>query len=335
MIMIQPFWHSRYPGIVAQRSCIGRLFTCLIALLILWCNPLVAFADNKIKILSFNAENYFNGIAGKTIDFSQSRGPMSTAEYLVKRHAIVRLINHVDPDILVLQEIENDLNQQDPAIIDLLKALGRGKYQLLTAQPAYFGGDAITQFIAYKTQAGLMSKGELQSSAQIYSKWRPLLWQDFRFQSGDGEIAHLTVATSHLRSKRSTCGRDYQCTQQRLKQAKAFSRLLNQHQRNHASALLWLGDFNAMPHENSMQTLSAQQWQLLLTPPAYTYIYKGRKELIDNALWLPAPANDQIFMKPAATAWNINTQANKNLQQSASRLVSDHDPVIVELQLAR
>ena len=274
--------------------------------------------QDSIRIMSFNVQNYFNGRYSKgRVSFQQGRGPRDQSSYQRKKSELARFIRQVKPDILALQEVENDTRFPRPAILDLAKALDdKDDYKLVsfssaTARP--YGTDAITQFILFKPSASLTAVGAAKSLSWSHAKvGRPLILQKFQVDF-NGQRSVFCVANSHLKSRRNNCGGDRNCTQKRLKQAKAFSKALLK-QRSHCESILWVGDFNAEPHHQTLKHLRSAQWQPLLKADEYSYVFRGQKNLLDHALWL----GPQPFLPITQVIHQSHTS-------------SDHAPVIVDL----
>lgn len=283
--------------------------------------PSYAAENSSLKVMSLNAQNYFNGrLYRGTVSFKGGRGPSNQRAYAQKKSKLVDYIQHVNPDILALQEVENDTRYPSPAILDLKSSLGND-YELVSfgsiSKSTYtvkspYGDDAITQFILYKPSNKLKAIGHAKSfSWSGNGAGRPIILQKFSMDQN----RTFCVANSHLKSKRNSCGQDQQCTQKRLKQAKVFSKSLKQ-QRDYCGSILWVGDFNSEPHQQTMRYLKSSQWQLLLAPQTYSYIFRGRKILLDHALW---HSSNALF--------DINAFVDHT-----PKLLSDHFPVIIEIR---
>jgi len=296
----------------------------------------LTLSDTSIRVLSLNTRNFFNGEhfansrqERQRISFANSRGPQSTLAFEAKRDRLVALIEASNADIIALQEVENDIDEREPAIKALIAAL-KGSYQLTSKQTNGYGGDKITQYILLRNSTKLKAIGYLRSftpkarNGDPHSG-RPALAQQFEF-TVEHQQARFWLATSHLKSKRNSCGPDRACVEKRLGQAQDLSRELTQLQQGKVP-VLWVGDFNSKPYEPTMQFL-AEHWQALLPDSAYSYMYRGRPELIDHALWL---APTESSWKPTASVWHVfNVQG---VQQNYDESASDHDPILIELQL--
>lgn len=273
--------------------------------------------SSSLRVMSYNVQNYFNGRYknGQT-GFQGGRGPANEGEYLRKKRHLVSLIKRVDPDIVALQEVENDTRFPRPAIKALIKALG-SEYEMAKLSKGsrqFFGTDAITQFILYRPSATLQSLDQQVSIPwSSYGDGRPLILQKFRV--GKSQAQEFCLANSHLKSRRNSCGADAQCTKKRVKQATAFNRAL-QKKLKYCDRILWVGDFNAKPRDKTLKYLRAESWQPLIKKSDYSYTYRGNKVLLDHALTLgnfPQGTQAQSF--------------------KAVKGPSDHLPIVIDIPI--
>ena len=285
-----------------------------------------------LRILNLNVENYFNGDYKKgKFDYSESRGPRSQAEYQDKRIALTHLIQAVKADILVLEEVENDSKELKPALLDLtnsLKEVTGVEYKPVEFNARYkepYGRDAITQYILYRDKPGLELIGKAKS-IKDKKGGRPSIVQTFSYKVNETDVARFTLAASHLKSKRNTCGVDKECAEKRTAQAKAFSKALSSY--GDKGTVIWVGDFNSEPYQPAMQALSHAGWDSMLDMAQYTYVYQGQKKLLDHVL---VKSINKLGKKNTLTAqvWNINNPPEGTLGKQNS--VSDHDPIIIDL----
>jgi|GEM_PF-1467204 len=304
--------------------------------------------DNQgdLRVLSLNAENYFNGrVQSQGVNYSNSRGPRNKFEYILKKTNLAKFIRELNPDIIALQEIENDLHEQRPAIVDLINNLesGRQRYSLIELgklPQRLLGSDQITQIIIVKKTSGLRVIDAPLSYPNPHAG-RPLLVQKFRFSKGRAQ-QHFLLATSHLKSKRNTCGDDEHCTLKRLAEGRAFSAALKELSDKQGLPVLWVGDFNSTPNEPTMTYLRSQDWRFLLPQSSYSYVYKGQQNLLDHALWLNASTKSILpswltrsdaVLVPKAQVFNINNGPKGYGRNNDLERVSDHDPVVIDFVL--
>ena len=292
--------------------------------------------SGDVRILNVNAENYFNGMvrSGKT-QYLKYRGPRNWDEYSAKKEKLQAVIKAVAADVLVLQEIENDLHQKSPAIVDLISSLGDLEYRVLqfkSRRGVGFGDDQITQYILVKSDSKLKSDGPLRSySSSKGRSGRPLVLQQLRWESGD-QHASFVLATSHLKSKRNNCGADEGCTLKRRRQAQQIDGILRQEQRQSKMPILWMGDFNSQLHEPTMQYLSQQHWKSVLPKQSYSYVYRGQQQLLDHVLWKTNKNGKSSAIRVEGQVWHLSEIPHPGL---GTHSVSDHEPVITDIWFKR
>ncbi len=247
---------------------------------------------------------------------------------------MAHLVQAVDADILVFQEFENDVRYPQPAILDFtayLQELTGWSYipvQFSKSITAPYGNDQITQFILYRKDTDLKPIGDAQSYfARKSGQGRPLMMQKFQYRFNESQSLTFTLASSHLKSKRNTCGQDIECEKVRVSQATAFNKALTPFAQN--NPVIWVGDFNSEPYQPTMKYLEEHNWKPLLDSSFYSYVYKERKMLLDHVLVSEKNQLDDDF-KVTAKVWNINNPPAGVGEES--RPVSDHDPLIIDIQ---
>ena len=331
--------------------------------------------QGNVTIASFNVLNYFNGdgLTGDDANqgFPTSRGATTLTEFEKQQAKIVAAISRIDADIVGLMEIENDGYGEQSAITSLVDALnavmGEETYAFVTPGASQLGDDEIAVGLLYKparvSLAGTAqvldaSNSPLDETGTVLfdtSKNRPVLAQQFGVLPDDGRVV---VAVNHFKSKGSDCDAlndpdmaDGQgnCNQTRTRAAQALGQWLNNTYGEEQGTLI-IGDLNSYAEEDPITMLATQGFQNLTDTlhidNFYTYVYDGETGQLDHAL-----AN--AALQPAAvhmTAWHINTDEPRaldyNEEYKTSAQVdayyvadpyrsSDHDPVIVELSLAR
>jgi|GEM_PF-6043789 len=326
--------------------------------------PLVSSSTNvpaadafNLRIVSINVHNLFNGVVepNNQVNFAKSRGARTTRHYEQQKNAVLQGLTALDADVFGLIEVENDLHQANPVIQDLVDGLNqyfdnKRSYQIagVNAAQRIFGSDQITQFIIYD-QLKLNPVGPLRSEFTGGSNarnrrylGRPTLMQGFETvpesHSDTPEKQQFYVAVSHLKSKRGGCPQDKTsqspCNSRRQLQVEEYTAWISQH--IGSNGIIWLGDFNAMPHESPVQWILAQGYQSPLNLKSdYSYIYRGHQQLIDYAL-----IKNMNIATVNARIWHVNTRSgDERYQQQADfpnirpamRSFSDHDAVVLDL----
>ncbi|MDQ3294143.1 MAG: ExeM/NucH family extracellular endonuclease, partial [Actinomycetota bacterium] len=319
-------------------------------------NPRPAAPDEvggDIQVASFNALNYFTTL---TTENRNARGANSEAEFARQQIKEVEAILGIDADILGLMEIENN---GDEAIASLVGALneeaGAGTYAYIV-EPSLnppnvlggtFGTDAIKVAIIYRP-AAVTPVGAAQTSADpIFD--RPPLVQTFERVGGSEPV---TVVVNHFKSKNCGTGAPGDADQgdgqgcfnaRRVLQAEALVALLD------TLAVpnpLVIGDLNAYTEEDPIHVIEDAGYvglseQFMADDDRYSYVFDGFSGELDHALAGP----DLVDNVTGATIWHINADEplildynldfgrDPNLFEANPYRTSDHDPLIVGLDL--
>lgn len=319
-----------------------------------------AAVGGNLKVTSFNVLNYFNG-DGAGGGFPTSRGAETQAELDRQQAKIVSALTTIDADIMGLMEIEND-GGANSALSQLTAALNAatapGTYAYVDT--GVIGTDAIKVAVIYKpgvvTPVGAYAV--LTSAADprfVDTLNRPSLAQTFR-HNASGQT--LTVLVNHLKSKGSACGGDPDtgdgsgnCNQTRTNAAEAIVDWLAGDPTGSGDPdFLIIGDLNSYTFETPIQALEAGGFTNLVRAygglDAYSYVFNGESGYLDHALSTASLA-EQVT---GVTEWHVNPDEpsvldyNTNFKSPNHQTTlydpgpyrsSDHDPVIVGLQLNR
>ncbi len=320
-------------------------------------NPRLAMPETvggTLKVASFNVLNYFNGPA-----FPTPRGANTPEEFARQREKILAAILAMDADIIGLMEIENDGYGPESAIQDLVNGLndtaGLGTYAFVNPGVAAIGGDEITVGMVYRALT-VEPRGEaaiLDSSVDpnfLDTKNRPSLAQTFRQRGTDESV---TVVVNHLKSKGSACddvgdpmlsdGQE-NCNGTRTKAAEALVAWLATDPTGSGDPdALIIGDLNAYAKEDPVTAIINGGYTNLVAQligaDAYSYVFGGQSGYLDHAL-----ASSTLTAQVAGvTEWHINADEptamdyndynQPDLYASDMYRASDHDPVLIGLNL--
>ena len=326
--------------------------------------------EGNLKIASLNVLNYFTGlIADGSVcgpeGTSGCRGAQDEIEFERQKAKTVAAIVAMDADILGLMEIENNGFGEDSAVVDLVNGInaiaGDGTYSVVEAA-APIGTDAITVALIYKS-AVVALDGELAvlSSSNSISddegvlfddgRNRPALVQAFTLLENDERIA---ISVNHLKSKGSSCGDgdddvttgQGNCNVTRTRAAQALTSFIATEFPETPTIII--GDLNSYAKEAPISAIEDAGYTNLVTSFngefAYSYSFDGRLGTLDHAL-----ANAAAFDKVIdVTEWHINADEPIALDyntdfKSDDQIItfyaadayrmSDHDPVLISLQL--
>ena len=322
--------------------------------------PTPEVVGGNMKVASFNVLNYFNG-DGLGGGFPTDRGADTQFELDRQEAKIVSALKAIDADVFGLMEIENDAGANS-ALAELVGALNAatapGTYAYVDT--GVIGTDAIKVALIYKPAtvepvgAWRILTSDLDSRF-IDTKNRPTLTQTFRHRSS-GQV--LTVAVNHLKSKGSACDDvgdpntgdgSGNCNGTRTRAAAALADwLASDPTASGDPDFLIIGDLNSYTFETPIAMLEAKGYTNLVRHfrglAAYSYVFNGESGYLDHAL-----SNSSLLAQVTGVAdWHTNpdepTVLDYNTEFKTANHVStlydpgpyrasDHDPVIVSLQL--
>lgn len=326
--------------------------------------------EGNLKVASLNVLNYFTGLdAGPSIcgpeGASGCRGAEDEFEFERQKAKTVAAIVAMDADILGFMEIENNGFGESSAILDLVESInamtGEGTYAIVDAGSP-IGTDAITVALIYKPSVVALDGDPLiLSSANSITDEdgalfndglnRPSLIQTFTLLENDERIA---ISVNHLKSKGSGCGvgdddittGQGNCNLTRTRAAEALTSFISTELPD--TPVLIIGDLNAYAKEDPIVTIETAGYTNLVNSftgdEAYSFAFNGEFGYLDHAL-----ANASAFEKVIdVTEWHINADEpiildyNTNFKSDTQVVnyyapdqyrMSDHDPVLVSLQL--
>ena len=293
-------------------------------------------------------------------------------EFTRQRDKLLQALAGLDADIIGLNEIENTpgvspLGDPTNGVVAGLNALlGPGTYDFIDT--GVIGTDAIRVGLIYKpakvTPVGAFKV--LTSGVDprfVDTRSRPVLAQTFE-EVASG--ARLTVAVNHLKSKGSACADlgdpdagDGQgnCNGTRTLAAEALVDWLATDPTGSGDPdFLILGDLNSYAQEDPIDAIRAGSDDTLGTADdftnlvslfqgtfAHSYVFDGQAGYLDHAL----ASSGLVARVTGAVDWHINSDepdvvdydtsfkppAQEALYQANAYRASDHDPVIVGLDL--
>ena len=324
----------------------------------------------NLTVASLNVLNYFvtldegDDICGPNASLG-CRGANDSVEFERQRAKTVSAIVAMNADIVGLMEIENNGYDENSAIASLVNGIndimGEGTYDYVNAgSPA--GTDAITVALIYKP-AVVSTIGDvaiLDSDNSIVDEDgvlfvdtlnRPSFVQKFALNENNEEIV---VNVNHLKSKGSGCGAgdddtttgQGNCNLTRARAAEALTSFLATEFPE--DPILIIGDLNSYAKEDPIVEIESAGFTNLVNyfggDQAYSFTFDGLLGYLDHAL-----ANNQAFAKIVdVTEWHINAdepiildynlEFKSESQQETffaadSFRMSDHDPVLIALQL--
>src|SRR5450830_1341924 len=334
-------------------------------------NPRAASPElpaGNVKVASANVLNFFttftNGsnvfgqtgqgcTLGTSTSKSNCRGADNLAEFVRQRDKIVAELKAIDADVVGLMEIQNNGETAVTYLVDQLNASIGGVSYAVVPKPAATGTDAIRVAMIYKpAKLGLVG-GALSDANAINN--RPPMAQTFRAANGE----KFSLIVNHLKSKGSCpsgSGPDADNNDSqscwnatRVQQAQ---RLVNTVVPQVAAAagdadVLIIGDLNSYGAEDPIQVITGagfvNQLERFVRPAGmpYSYVFGGLSGYLDHAL-ASASLSPQVAGvaewhlnadEPEVIDYNIDAAKPQDLYDATPYRASDHDPVVISLDL--
>ncbi|MDY6840924.1 MAG: ExeM/NucH family extracellular endonuclease [Pseudomonadota bacterium] len=310
----------------------------------------------NLVVASLNVLNFFNG-DGLGGGFPTDRGADTLEELDRQTNKLVSAIKGLNADIIGLMEIENDGYGENSAIAELTEALG-SNWKFVDPDLETLGSDAIAVGFIYRTdRVEIVGQAATLSGSPFADLNRQPLAQTFRpLDSNDA----VTIAVNHFKSKgcgnadgaNADQGDGQGCWNPARTQASnaLASWLVSDPTGTGEEDSLIIGDLNSYAKEDPIQALTGSGYTDLVAKfdgaRAYSFVFFGQAGYLDHGL-----ANGSLAAKVAdTTTWPINADEPRALdyntefktpEQQASLYApdayrsSDHDPVIIALDLAQ
>lgn len=332
-----------------------------------------ALAAGNVKVASANVLNYFTTFTNGATDAgganqgcalgdtapvrANCRGADNLAEYLRQRAKIVGELQAIDADVFGLMEIQNSgeysVGRLVAALNDAIAPGGLPTYAVVPAPPAT-GTDAIRVAMIYKPAVLTLVGGALSDADALNN--RPPMAQTFKAANG----AKFSLVVNHLKSKGSCPapssadgdkGDGQSCwNATRVAQAR---RLVDTFVPQVVAAagdakVLLIGDFNSYGHEDPIAAIVNKGYVNQLErfvrgagALPYSYVFNGEAGYLDHALasaaLSPAVAGAAEWHnnadEPPVLDYNTDGKPQDKYTAAPYR-ASDHDPVVVSLNLA-
>jgi predicted extracellular nuclease len=327
-------------------------------------------AAGNVRVASANVLNFFTtftdgtdawGRTGQGCTIGSSapsksncRGADNMTEFVRQRDKIVDELKAMNADAVGLMEIQNNGDITVSYLVDALnQAIGSTTYAYV-AKPAATGTDAIRVAMIYKPAVLTPVGGALSDGDAVNN--RPPMAQTFKVNANG---AKFSLIVNHLKSKGGCGGAGAGDTDSgdgqgcwnatRIQQAK---RLFTYFIPTVVAAagdpdVLAVGDFNSYGHEDPIAYLTdngmVNELERFVRPNGipYSYVFDGQSGYLDHALASSA-LNPQVAGvtewhnnadEPDAIDYNLGDTADDPYVNNPFR-ASDHDPVVVSLNLA-
>lgn len=304
--------------------------------------PFPAAAEGELRVVSANLLNYFNG-DGQGGGFPAERGARSLAEFQQQQERTAAAMAQLRPDLLAVQELENDGYGPHSAAASLLRLLEKSTgedYAVVEAPGGYLGNDVIAVGFFYRPDTlEAVGPPHTLTAEPFLERSRQPLAQVFRDRAS-GKT--LLVAVNHLKSKgscpdagpNSNQGDGQGCWN--TVRAESVDALLpwldDLASRVGTDKVLVVGDMNAYRQEDPIRRFREGGYTELVETvaglPRHSVRFYGQGGTLDYAFASPAlvPSVRQ------ADTWPINADWPPRMDLPRPWLrMSDHDPVIVDL----
>ena len=309
--------------------------------------PIPEAADDAIRVASFNLYEYFNG-DGLGGGFPGERGANTAREFERQAARIAAAIAEIGPDILAVQELENDGFGPHSAVQHLSNALSQAlgaAFEVAIPRSERAGSDVISVGLLYRSDrvtaegpARLLEGGTFGPLNRV-----PLAQRFIDRASGE----RFLVVSNHLKSKGfcpesgpDTAHGDGQACWNPTRVEGALETLRwasDLAAESGTSSLLLVGDFNAYRLEDPVRALLDEGLVELVAHHQpelahYSYIYRGAAGTLDYAFASQSLAE----VSSNAFIWHVNAAYPFSSRPSQPWLrSSDHDPVVVDLRFTQ
>jgi len=330
--------------------------------------PAPVVAAGNVRVASANVLNFFTTFTngndawgrtgqgckiGSTTSKSNCRGADNMAEFVRQRDKIVQSLSAVNADVVGLMEIQNNDDIAVGYLVEQLNAaMGAGTYAVVP-KPGATGTDAIRVAMIYKPKSVSLVGGALSDGDSVNN--RPPMAQTFKAANG----GKFSLVVNHLKSKggcggasgaNADSGDGQGCWNgERVEQAARLRDYFLPQVKAAANDgdVLIVGDMNAYGMEDPIRLLNAAGYEnqierfVRASGTPYSYVFGGESGYLDHALASTSLASQVAGVtewhnnadEPEAIDYNIETGGQDPYQANPYR-ASDHDPVVVSLNLA-
>lgn len=331
----------------------------------------------SVRVVGMNLLNYFNTFDGlpDTVDnctngvggpATDCRGADTAAEFARQTPKTVAAILALNPDVLGVNELENDGYGPDSALAYLVDQLNAatapGTYAYVdvdtnTGQTNAMGSDAIRVAQIYKPavvtptgRTAVLNSVEFVNGGDAAPRARPSLAQAYAV-TATGAV--FVVDVNHFKSKGSACdvadAGDGQgnCNVVRTNGARALTSWLATDPTGTGDPdVLLVGDYNSYAQEDPIKVIEGAGYTNLIAdrlgPAAYSYVFDGQWGYLDHAFATASMGTQVVGIadhhinadEPSVLDYNTDFKTANligTLYAPDQFRVSDHDPVVIGL----
>jgi predicted extracellular nuclease len=304
-----------------------------------------ARTPGSLRIVDANLLNFFNG-DGRGGGFPTERGAKSPRQYEQQSERLQWMMRWLQPDLLAVQELENDGFGQHSAARDLIRLLEQavGADWAAIDPGGRLGGDVITVGLFYRPdRLEAVGRPHTLDSPEFRRLSRQPLAQLFvHRESGE----RFLLAVNHLKSKGRCPERGADSDQEdgqgcwnaaRTAAVEAQLPWLKQlAEEAGTDNVLIVGDMNAWRNEQPVRVFLDNDFRDLVADhsglPQHSFLYWGQTGTLDYAFGSASLAGHVR----QASIWNVNANWPRRMEAPEPWLgASDHDPVIVDLAFSQ
>ncbi|HEX4854003.1 ExeM/NucH family extracellular endonuclease [Arenimonas sp.] len=303
------------------------------------------------RIVGLNVLNLFNG-DGRGGGFPTERGAARAADHARQQAKLVATVQALDPDLLALMELENDGFGPESAVAQFVAALNaagpHADWRFVDAGEGPGEGSIRVGLVYRATRFQTVGAPATLLEAPFNRGSRAPIAQAFR--AGNGPV--FVVVANHFKSK-GGCRPDapagdgdqgdgqacFNATRVASSEA-LHAWLATDPTGTRPAGQLVIGDLNAHAQEDPLRTLYARGWrdafEVAGVEQPYSYVWAGLSARLDHAL---VDAGLAARLRGAAEWHNSADESERfgyALDDDADPWrASDHDPVLLGLDLAR
>ncbi|MCF6441051.1 endonuclease/exonuclease/phosphatase family protein [Pseudoalteromonas luteoviolacea] len=255
-----------------------------------------SFFSHAMTVMSLNTEWFWDGQLPHEgqIAMGPAGSPPSPKQVELEAFAIAQIIKNKDAKIVALSEIENITVAEK-----ITHYLGPEWKVIFSKGRDHYTGQDVAILTTFSVIKGSISN--LKGTKGIYQSTEATPSKALSVGLESNGISYLVTA-AHLISKKS--GNNLK----RAAQANSISRHINAHKHNYDHYIV-LGDLNDTPNSETLLQLQSTGLKQISSPSDFSYIYRGKKQLIDHILVSQGLSTNakfgNIFMGPISDHYGV------------------------------
>ena len=281
----------------------------------------------ELRVVGANIENYFADLGG----YAHKR--TTPAQQAIKTHKLVQALRAMHADIIACCEMQ--VGSKAPEM--LLAELNKGGEHYAFATMPLASCDRIGGCYLYNTKRVRVCGEPLSAYRDTANHYHARMFALPFEEIATGE--KLIISVNHLKSKRAGRG-NYDTHLKRMQNTDSLLAMLPKAVTLYGDEdILLLGDYNCYTQEGPIQAIVRAGYADMLPLGGandYSYSFKGEAGYLDRCFASPSMATQIVRVRP----WHVNADwyyshgAYKMKDKSMHRY-ADHDPIIVDIKLAK